>query len=90
MHVDYDWSVKKLQDAPDDEQCAAGRPVTDLYEGQHVEVRLHGDERWYAGVVLDRPRKMWVELADYGRPMIADEANIAEWRAERREGRSES
>lgn len=26
MHVDYDWSVRKLQEAPDDEECGAGIP----------------------------------------------------------------
>lgn len=41
---------------------------TDMVEGQRVKVRLHGDDRWYSGIVLDRPRKMWVELEDYGRP----------------------
>lgn len=51
-----------------------------MIEGQKVKVRLHGDDRWYTGIVLDRPRKMWVELEDYGSPMIADENNIAEWR----------
>lgn len=52
----------------------------EMHEGQRVEVRLIGNERWYTGVVLDRPRKLWVQLEDYGSPMIADENNIAEWR----------
>jgi hypothetical protein len=57
--------------------------MNSMEEGQHVAVRLVGDEKWYHGVVLDRPRKMWVRLNDYPHPMIADENNIAEWRAER-------
>lgn len=57
--------------------------MNSMEEGQHVEVRLIGDEQWYRGVVLDRPRKMWVWLEDYRKPMIADENNIAEWRAVR-------
>jgi hypothetical protein len=27
MHVDYDWSVKKLAESPDDEECGAGVPL---------------------------------------------------------------
>jgi hypothetical protein len=27
MHVGYDWSVKKLAEAPDDEECGAGVPL---------------------------------------------------------------
>lgn len=53
-----------------------------MHEGQRVEVRLHGDDRWYTGTVLDRPRKMWVGLHNYpGGNRIADESNIVEWRA---------
>lgn len=55
-----------------------------MQEGQRVEVRLYGEDHWHSGIVLDRPRKMWVRLENYGRPMIADETNIAEWRPERR------
>lgn len=54
--------------------------MSDMQEGQLVEVRLHGDERWYKGTVMDRPRKLWVKLHDYDRDMIADESNIVEWR----------
>ena len=56
----------------------------EMQEGQRVEVRLHGDDRWFKGIVLEKPRKMWVQLEDYGWPMIADETNIVEWRPERR------
>lgn len=55
----------------------------EMLEGQRVEVRLHGDDQWYHGIVLEKPRKMWVQLEDYGQPMIADENNIVEWRPER-------
>ncbi len=27
MHVDYDWSVKKLAETPEDEQIGAGVPM---------------------------------------------------------------
>jgi hypothetical protein len=27
MHVDYDWSVKKLAESPDNEECGAGVPL---------------------------------------------------------------
>lgn len=59
--------------------------MSEMREGQQVEVRLHGDERWYKGTVLSRPRKMWVALHDYGHGMIADENNIAEWRPRKSE-----
>lgn len=57
-------------------------PNREMKEGERVEVRLHGDERWYPGVALDRPRKMWVQLDPkvYGGEFIADEGCIAEWR----------
>lgn len=58
-------------------------------EGQHVEILLHGDEQWYHGIVLDRPRKMWVQLTDYPGGLIADSNNIDEWRASPRQRRSE-
>lgn len=54
--------------------------VMDMTEGQRVEVRLHGDDEWYGGTVLDRPRKQWVQLDDYPGGLIADENNIAECR----------
>lgn len=53
--------------------------VSEMQGGQIVQVKLHSDETWYTGTVI-KARKMWVELSDYGRPMIADEGNIAEWR----------
>jgi hypothetical protein len=62
---------------------AQNRPYKrDMREGERVEVRLYGDERWFPGTVLDRPRKMWVQLdpAAYGDEFIADENCIAEWR----------
>jgi hypothetical protein len=49
-----------------------------MQEGQRVEVRLHGDDDWHKGTVLDRPRKMWVKL-DHPPEHIADENSIAEW-----------
>ena len=55
---------------------AVTKPMT---EGQKVEVRLYGDDEWHSGVVLDRPRKMWVKLDDMD-GLIADESNITEWR----------
>lgn len=48
----------------------------EMIEGETVEVRLHGNDTWKIGIVLDRPRKMWVQLDG----MIADENSIAEWR----------
>ncbi len=45
-----------------------------------IEVRLHGDDTWYNAVALDRPRKMWAKLLNYGKDFIADEGSIAEWR----------
>lgn len=55
--------------------------MSEMREGERVEVRLHGDDTWHVGTVLDRPRKMWVKL-DSG--AIADEGNIVEWRPARR------
>lgn len=51
---------------------------TEMHDGDRVEVKLAGDDSWYRGTVI-KARKMWVELDDYGRPMIADESNIVEW-----------
>ncbi|MFA5875211.1 MAG: hypothetical protein WC901_00790 [Candidatus Margulisiibacteriota bacterium] len=42
--------------------------------GERVRVKLHGDECWYTGTVMDRPRKEWVRLDDYDiKGFIADE-----------------
>lgn len=27
MHVDYDWSLRALEKAPDNEECDAGMPI---------------------------------------------------------------
>jgi hypothetical protein len=51
----------------------------EMIEGKRVKVKLYGDDAWYEGIVLDRPRKMWVELINYHRPFIADESNIEVW-----------
>lgn len=57
----------------------------EMHDGLRVAVRLHGDDRWFHGVVV-RARKQWVELSDFvdssGKavPFIADENNIAEWK----------
>ncbi len=57
----------------------------EMQEGQRVQVRLHsfGDE-WFSGVVLDRPRKQWVQLDNPPSVSlnIADENTITEWRPE--------
>ena len=51
-------------------------------EGDRVRVKLAGDEDWYTGTMLDRPRKLWVELdkkteyPEFLRGFIADENNI--------------
>ena len=51
-------------------------------EGDRVKVKLAGDEDLYTGTMLDRSRKLWVELdkkAEYPeflRGFIADENNI--------------
>lgn len=52
----------------------------DMEADAQVEVRLHGDDRWYHGTVI-KARKQWVQLSNYKGPMIADENNIAEWRS---------
>ena len=56
----------------------------EMIEGQRVKVKLYGDEEWYSGIVLDRPRKMWVELDSgeypyFGCSFIADENCIEDW-----------
>lgn len=51
----------------------------EMKDGERVEVKLSGDDEWYCGTVI-KARKMWVELSNYHRPMIADENNIVEWR----------
>lgn len=51
--------------------------MDEMIEGERVLVKLHGDDRWREGTVLDRPRKMWVELDD---GFIADENSIESWR----------
>lgn len=43
--------------------------------GDVVTVLLHGDDNEYTGTVTN-PKKLWVELHDYGRPFIADECSI--------------
>ena len=58
---------------------------THMVEGSRVWVKLAGDDTKYLGTVLDRPRKMWVEIdnnleyPEFIREMIADENNIVEW-----------
>jgi len=54
----------------------------DMQDGQCVDVRLHGDEQWYAGEVT-KARKMWVAVAAcsaFPDGYIADENSIAEVR----------
>ena len=46
-----------------------------LKVGDAVTVLLHGDDNEYTGTVTN-PKKLWVELHDYGRPFIADECSI--------------
>jgi hypothetical protein len=46
-----------------------------LNVGDAVTVLLHGDDNEYTGTVTN-PKKLWVELHDYGRPFIADECSI--------------
>lgn len=59
-----------------------------MTEGQIVEVRLHGDQTWYQGTVINA-RKMWVEIEGFpdangqivdGGKRVMDESSIAEWR----------
>lgn len=49
--------------------------------GDMLRIKLSGDEEWYLGVTLDRPRKMWVKIAKfYGEnDYIADENCIEDW-----------
>lgn len=55
----------------------------EMVNGARVEVRLHGDDDWYAGEVI-KARKQWVQLDHYpfskSGEFIADENSIAEWR----------
>lgn len=56
----------------------------EMQPGQRVEVQLAGDDAWYPGTVLDRPRKQWVQLdADKypGGEFVGDETNIVNWRS---------
>lgn len=53
--------------------------MAEMIDGQHVTVRLGGDDTWYHGIVI-RARKREVDLHDYGHAFVADETNIVEWR----------
>ena len=54
----------------------------EMKDGQRVDVRLHGDDQWYAGEVT-KARKMWVAIdpcQTFPEGCIADECSIDEWR----------
>jgi hypothetical protein len=54
--------------------------MREMTEGMRVSVKLHGDDTLYFGIVLDRPRNMWVAVENHpSGEFIADENSIETW-----------